>query len=64
MTETTERSSVRECPECGEDGHQAWVLGHWYCPDCDLEYDDVGEPTELQAMAQERDEPPQRDTPR
>lgn len=42
-TGDNERSSIRECPECGKEGHQAWVLGHWHCPDCDLTYDDSGD---------------------
>lgn len=41
-----ERESINECPECGEDGHQSWVLGHWHCPDCDLTFSDSGD-TEL-----------------
>jgi ribosomal protein L37AE/L43A len=39
-----DRDSIRECPECGQNGHQAWVLGHWHCPTCDLTYDDSGSP--------------------
>lgn len=40
---TDERDSISECPQCGGKGHQAWVLGHWHCPDCDLTYTDSGD---------------------
>lgn len=42
MSESEGRDSVSECPDCGQDGHQAWVLGYWHCPDCELTYDDAG----------------------
>lgn len=41
--ETDERTSLRECPECGGKGRRAWAVGHWHCPDCGLTYSDSGD---------------------
>lgn len=43
VEDVDEDRTPRECPKCGQDGHQAWVLGHWHCPHCDLTYTDAGD---------------------